>query len=66
MEWQTGKPPNEVLVEVECDGEIIEVMAYWGRDGSMPHWRDAAGNRCWSVDCFRRWRMRKMSGEKPT
>lgn len=55
-EWQTSKPPNEVLVEVEWAGEIIEVMAFYGRDGYRSHWKTANGNECWSVDSFSRWR----------
>ena len=54
--WLDSRPPNEVVVEVELDGKIIEVLAYFGRDGSRPHWRTADGGTCWSVDTFTRWR----------
>lgn len=56
MHWQTGKPPNEVLVDVEDGEQIIQVMAYFGRDGSRPHWRNHDGSKCWDVSAFRRWR----------
>lgn len=55
-EWQTGRPPNEELVEVEWAGGIIEVMAFFGRDGYRPHWKTADGEQTWSVDSFSRWR----------
>ena len=35
-QWQTTTPPNETLVEVENEGEIIKVMAFYGRDGYRP------------------------------
>lgn len=56
MEWQNGKPPNETLVEVEFCGEIIEVIAFFGRDGYLPHWRTLEGCTCWPPSEFRRWR----------
>lgn len=56
QEWQTAKPPNEELVEVEYEGKVIQVMAYWGRDGSRPHWRTEDGGRCWPVEAFTQWR----------
>ena len=55
-DWQTTKPPNEELVEVEHEGEIIQVMAYWGRDGTLPHWKTEDGGTCWDVSTFTRWR----------
>jgi hypothetical protein len=60
MEWQTGPPPNEKIVEVESDGEIIEVMAFYGRDGSQPHWRTENGDKAWSVETFKRWRHKSL------
>ena len=56
-DWQTTQPPNEVTVEVEDGDRIIQVQAYYGRDGMRPHWRTPDGNTCWSVDAFRRWRL---------
>jgi len=56
MDWQSGKPPNEQIVEVEDNGQIVEVMAYYGRDGSRPHWRNQDGSKCWDVTAFSRWR----------
>ena len=55
MSWNYGKPPNETFVEVEKDGEIIQVEAFYGRDGYRPHWRNKNGD-CWSVNAFERWR----------
>ena len=54
--WNTGKPPNEKLVEVEYEGGIIQVMAFYGRDGYAPHWRTKEGDHQWSVGAFKRWR----------
>lgn len=56
--WQTGQPPNEVLVEVP-DPEtkrIILVKAFYGRDGYLPHWQSEDGNTVWPPGAFRRWR----------
>ena len=63
IEWKTTNPPNEVLVEVELDGEVIEVMAFYGRDGYRPHWRTENGDRQWSADTFQRWRYLTNEGE---
>lgn len=54
--WQSLPPPNEVIVEVEHESRVIEVMAYYGREGSRPHWRTADGNRFWGPEAFTRWR----------
>ena len=54
--WQTSQPPNEVLVEVEEGKKIIRVMAFYGRDGTRPHWRTKNGSRAWPVSAFSRWR----------
>lgn len=55
--WQTGKPPNEKIVEVELgNGIIIRVFAFYGRDGYLPHWRSETGEAQYSVDTFHRWR----------
>ena len=53
-DWETGKPPNEELVEVEVNGSSIEAMAIYGRDGVLPHWETQHGK--WPADKFRRWR----------
>jgi hypothetical protein len=42
-------------MEVEYEGKIIAVEAFYGRDGYRPHWRDKYGT-CWDVSAFRRWR----------
>lgn len=55
-EWAHDRPPNETPVEVEWKGNIIIVEAFYGRDGSLPHWRDKDGN-CWPVSAFRRWKL---------
>lgn len=63
-EWQTGKPPNELPVEVEFDGSIIEVTAFYGRDGSRPHWKSCDGpTRHWGVAAFNRWRLKSTNKE---
>ena len=54
--WETGAPPNEVLVEVEDGEEIIQVMAFYGRDGYRPHWTNQDRSKAWDVSAFRRWR----------
>ena len=48
-------PPNEKLVEVEENGERIQVMAFYGRDGYRPHWTNADRSKIWPVDRFQRW-----------
>lgn len=55
--WTTRKPPNEEWVEVRDgpQGELIEVMAVYGREGSKPHWKDRQG-RLFPPDAFRCWR----------
>jgi len=59
-EWQTGKPPNEVPVEVEDEnGEIIVVKAFYGRDGYRPHWRALDDSVHWAPSAFRKWRLSK-------
>lgn len=55
-EWQTIKPPNEKIVEVEYDNRIIRVKAIWGRDGIRAHWESEDGDLHWSVSAFTRWR----------
>ena len=68
--WQTGWPPNEVWVEVEHlieegDGfrtEVIEVMAYYGRDGTHPHWKGRDGVMWWP-EAFSKWR--HLPGNEP-
>ena len=55
--WQTSQPPNEVWVEVEDGGEIIEVQAFYGRDGYRPHWKTRDGGAI-EPAAFRRWRFR--------
>ncbi len=55
--WQTGKPPNETLVEVrDNDGRIMRVRAFWGRRGYLPHWESEDGGTDWSPDAFTEWR----------
>lgn len=54
--WQYTAPPNETLVEIELDGQIIQAKAFYGRDGYRPHWRSADGNTCWDVSTFTRGR----------
>lgn len=56
-DWQTGKPPNEKVVEVEADDAgIIRVRAIWGRDGTLPHWESEDGDSVWHPSAFSRWR----------
>ena len=63
MSWQTGKPPNEKIVEVEDAGDIIRVRAVWGRDGMRPHWESEDRDTLWSPDAFARWR--EVSPQRP-
>lgn len=58
MDWQTGNPPNEVIVEVETfEGEIRrDLMAFYGRDGTLPHWRTHDGRERAEVAYVKRWR----------
>jgi hypothetical protein len=55
-EWDYGPPPNETIVEVELDGDIIRVKAFYGRDGTLPHWKSEDESVAWSVNKFDRWR----------
>ena len=55
-DWNTGRPPNEKLVEVEDGDKIIQVMAFFGRDGYRPHWTNEDRTKSWDVSAFRRWR----------
>ena len=56
--WQTGKPPNEVVVEGECPDTktILRVKAFYGRDGYRPHWRSEDEGTYYSPHYFSRWR----------
>jgi hypothetical protein len=55
--WNTGEPPNETLVEAENqDGEILRVMAWFGREGEFPHWRSEDGNTKYPCFYFKKWR----------
>lgn len=64
--WNSGKPPNEVLVEVECPEtkQIIRAKAFYGRDGWRPHWRSEDDNTFYDVHYFRRWRSIEENGQK--
>jgi len=54
--WQTEQPPNEQFVEVRHEsGSVTEAAAYYGRDGTLPHWRQRNGT-CVSPEMFREWR----------
>lgn len=56
-EWSTGKPPNEVIVEaLSYEGKVHHVMAFYGRDGTRPHWRTKDGSEQYPVDYFTKWR----------
>lgn len=56
-EWQYTKPSNEKLVEVEDEnGTIIRVLAFWGRDGYLPHWRSEDNNIHYHPSAFKKWR----------
>lgn len=56
MSWTIAKPPNETLVEVEYEGQIIRVMAFFGRDGYRPHWRSEDETKTWHPSQFKSWR----------
>lgn len=54
--WRTDQPPNETTVEVELNERVLQVMAYFGRDGNIPHWRTPDGTHSFPVGRFARWR----------
>ena len=54
--WNTGKPPNDQVIEVEYEGGIIRVRAIWGRDGTLPHWASENRQTLWHSSAFTRWR----------
>jgi hypothetical protein len=54
--WRTGKPPNEVVVEVMDGAEVIRVRAIWGRDGMLPHWESEDRDTLYRVSAFDKWR----------
>lgn len=49
------RPPNEIWVEVKDGDKIIEAMAFYGRDGYLPHWQTRDGS-CYEQRAFREWR----------
>ena len=55
----TIKPPNEIWVEVNSNGTILEAMAFHGRDGYKPHWRLRDGTCC-HPSRFNSWRYSPM------
>ena len=57
MTWETSKPPDDTLVEVEYEGAIIRVRAVWGRDGMLPHWESEDQDTLWRPSAFTRWRL---------
>lgn len=54
--WNRGLPPSGTLVEVKCNGELIEVKAIYGKEGFRPHWRCVEDSRAWSISTFSKWR----------
>ncbi|MPZ20155.1 MAG: hypothetical protein GEV06_19890 [Luteitalea sp.] len=58
MEWETGKPPNEVVVEVQHRRSVLRARAIWGRDGVLPHWESEDRNTLWPPHAFTKWRHR--------
>ena len=56
IEWQNTIPPNEQIVEVELDGNILKVIAFFGRDGYLPHWQTPDGRQSWPANKFDKWR----------
>ncbi len=55
-QWKTSKPPNDTLVEVEHQGQVIRVKAFFGREGYHPSWQSEDGASSWHPSCFTRWR----------
>ena len=53
--WRNDKPPNERWVQVKDDNQVIEAMAFYGRDGYRPHWR-LRDESCCHPSRFSRWR----------
>lgn len=64
MEWQSDKPPDGALVEVEWECRTIRVRAIWGRDGRLPHWESEDKDTLWHPSAFNRWRQ-LASEERP-
>jgi hypothetical protein len=54
--WQSGRPPNREIVEVEWEGKIIRVQAIWGQDGVLPHWEAEDRSCLWEPAAFKNWR----------
>jgi hypothetical protein len=55
--WRSGKPPNEVVVEVkDRNGRALRARAIWGRDGVLPHWESEDRDTLWRPSEFRLWR----------
>ena len=57
-EWQTGKPPHNVVVEVEYyEYGPVQARAVWGdKDkGVLPHWELATGVHV-EANAITRWR----------
>lgn len=57
-EWQTDKPPHDVVVEVRDGRKVRRMRAIWGdRDkGRLPHWESEDDGAMWSPDAFTEWR----------
>jgi hypothetical protein len=53
-----SKPPNEIWVEVLDKSEVVEAMAFYGRDGYLPHWQLRNGTSC-HPSRFNKWRHKK-------
>ena len=56
MSWTIAKPPYETRVEVEHEGQVIRVKAFFGRDGYRPHWRSEDETKTWPQSKFAAWR----------
>lgn len=54
--FKNQKPPNEIWVQVlDHKANIIEAMAYFGRDGYRPHWQLRDGS-LHHPSAFKLWR----------
>lgn len=62
LPWSSLKPPNEVWVEVQDKNEVIEAMAFYGRDGYSPHWQLRDGSSC-HPSRFNKWRFFQKDNE---
>jgi len=57
--WETTRPPNEVLIEIEHGDDTIIGMAVHGGDGVEPHWTNMDRSEKYPPE-YKRWRHLKV------